>query len=374
MNPVSIEHARAAAERPPRRRAATALTLMATIIGMIAWWAVGAASAQVTVPARDTVPPPDAERLFAKNATGTTVDVAGRLGTTGGPQAWDFREGPTDSEWLYRYLDITDDPFYIDYPGAETEELTLEDGIAQDSRVLRVRENVGAELLGYYAPVNSPGDPYVVLDQPIVEVPDPLVLGAEWSGTANFVNVLVLGGMVIPVNVTLTQEAVADAYGTVLLPGIGEVDALRVNQMVRFLSEVPGIGVIQDVYSRSFLWYAPRFGLVSMVTAASAEAIPPTDFTAADSVLRLTEAVGFWPGSGDPFIADATITFLEGAVLLSWDGGPEGTVFRVETLTDPETGWELLVETTETEIIDPFDEGGRRFYRILVVEAVGVGG
>ena len=190
-------------------------------------WYSDSALGQITANARDTVPPAGALRIFHTNGS-DVPNAAQWIGQEGGPQTWDFRNAPGTFENRYFYAATdADNPEHALYPGAQIIELLSQDGApANDKTFLRFQEGIGKETIGFStqeggAQSDSP------FASPLLEFPEHFSLGERWDDGATFPLSLTVLTVVVEAEVKVEQAVEVDAWGTVILPGLGEVDALR---------------------------------------------------------------------------------------------------------------------------------------------------
>ena len=83
--------------------------------------------------------------------------------------------------------------------------------------------------------------------------------------------------------------AVVDAYGTLVLPGIGEVPALRVNEEHTYDTQDTTLGLpLGKQYFRNYYWLVKGVGLaVNIISKADTASVPPDAFKTAATVSRV---------------------------------------------------------------------------------------
>ena len=197
--------------------------------------------------------------------------------------------------------------------------------------------NTGRIYYGFDDPVDEPVTPVAVFEVPTLEFPCPLQFGQSWSRTVDWNQIFLqvkLG------STHFTSQAVVDAYGTVILPTLGAVPALRVNEVDTYVTTVTGVSPQTNIF-REYYWLVRGIGLAAEVISQPQTSIPPTNFTSASTTLRVFEA-------SDPIDLLAPVGGLQfqlsnGMASFNWRAGTNGTSYRVETagnLTTP--SWQLF--------------------------------
>jgi hypothetical protein len=249
----------------------------------------------------------------------SNVSVSGLLGVPGGPQTWDFTSGPTDEIKRFDYVttDDGDDPgagFYaIDhFPGADfSQRMTEEIGGDQAWMYLDQITGVGRTNYGFYWPDgNGLTNDWSVFAPPILDFPDPMEWGDSWFLTTTYEFQMYDMG-VIDVRIDLTVDADVDAWGTVVLPSLGPVEALRVNTEQTSVIYVWLAGQWLPAgtqYIRIYDWIGVDSDLIVEIgSVVSGTSMPPDDFTVASIFVRQFENSN---PTAPPVIADIPDTTL----------------------------------------------------------------
>lgn len=311
------------------------------------------AGAQFTFRASDL---PSQVGQYSRAYISTNVDASGLVGSTGGPQRWDFSHKLQPNEPVRR-MDVvapTDGGHNSDFPNAAyAERYTDETAGTQSWDYYRIGLNVGRTDYGFYASFLGGA---TVLSPPVVDIPDPLGLGTNWSYTTVETTDAIAFD---PVHANVS--ATVDAYGTVALPQIGEVAALRVNQLTMAQSFLGGIQ-----YFREYYWLVPGIGKAVHVISAHSDSPPPLGFTNTYEVRRMFEANSLSPPPVFTPVANLHIQTQGGLALLTWQPATNASGYRVDGLgTLATTNWQSLGLPTTNFWSDSLT-ATQRFYRVYV--------
>ena len=233
----------------------------------------------------------------------SSVSVGGLLGSPGGPQTWDFSTGPTDEIKRFDFVlpDDGDDPgagFYAaaHFPDADfSQRMTEETGGDQAWMYLDQTPGQGRTNYGFYWPdAYSQTNDWSVFDPAILDFPDPLTYTDNWSVSATYYFQMYESGEVFDVRVDLAVDSEADAWGTVVLPDLGPVECLRINneQTSMIYLWMAGQWVYAGVqYVRTYYWVGVDSDvMVEIGSPVSDGAMPSPDFTLAMNFLRQFES------------------------------------------------------------------------------------
>ena len=88
--------------------------------------------------------------------------------------------------------------------------------------------NSGRVFYGMDVPTDQSITPWAAFNPPVVDIPSSVQYGQTWSGSLYwFANCTIL----VPLSNYYSFTATADAYGTLVLPQLGEVPALRIHEV-----------------------------------------------------------------------------------------------------------------------------------------------
>jgi hypothetical protein len=214
----------------------------------------------------------------------------------GGPCRWDVAEPQRGDERIMR-MDIVnpaDRGFgpvssLADYP----ERLTDGSDASKRSEFYGLSTNQDRLFCGAYDDKANPDCPEVAYSPPTPDLLPVIRFGhtgkqsTEWDGCLN-------GGFaVFLAQVRFEAPAQADAYATVVLPGLGERPTLRVNEEhVRVTTVFPLLmpPVNLTHYFREYYWLVPGIGKALDILSESHSDTPPADFDVAGFLFHAFEA------------------------------------------------------------------------------------
>jgi len=178
----------------------------------------------------------------------------------------------------------------------------------------------------------------------------------DWNDCYN------LGGFEVALAVHFTSQASVDAYGTVVLPRIGEVPALRVNEVNTYEVTDLDFGIFNSTsHFRNYYWLVRGIGKAVLIISAPSSTVPPPDFTAARTILRVFEA------SPRP-VMNLRIRQQGAEATLDWLRQTNTSGYRVETReTISATNWTWRGESATNVWTEPLTNGEtQRFFRVLL--------
>lgn len=315
------------------------------------------------------------------------IPVRDYLGEPGGPNLWDFTNGPTNEIIRMDYVNPEGTVFGHPFPGVTlAERMTFESG-NRGSRWLFIEQTplVGRKVFGFYES-SAFTEPSHVFDPPIVDFPDPMRFGDKWSTTVSWTTGTVDFELI---RTTQVSEFEVDAYGIIDLPGIDFGDALRVNAKITTTHALPadffGGGVEDELgdigdgggfnnagvsITRALYFFRPGFGLVAEIHSTSSEADPGSSFHQAKFFSRMFETNRTPPEAcNQPSpVNDLEISLSAGRALLKWSVTECTDYYRVEY--SPRVGsagsWQALGETQNTFMVDPLaGSAPMRLYRVI---------
>ncbi|MBM3879568.1 MAG: hypothetical protein FJ387_07575 [Verrucomicrobia bacterium] len=353
-----------------------------TVLGL----AVGRLQAQIAINASDMFNV--VGQYYLAHANKVEVDVSGRLGFPGGPQAWDFQSGPQAAVFRFDYVAPADAPAASTFPEASFVErkTDLSDG-NQAWMYLAQVPGRGRMNHGFHDPSFSatmPSSPFV---PPLLDFPDAISFGDKWSGSTTFdseISFQDLGGgddlgggllFTIPVRINLAASATADAHGIVSQPGIGFGECLRVNELTQYdiavdLGLGDGYQTISTQFVRNYYWLRKGRGIAVQITSRQLDTPPPDDFAIAAAFVRMYETNHPDGTVTVPVIRDLRIVLQKDGALLTWTKASGIASYRVESTTDPARpgSWTALQTTTSNFIVDKTANAPGhpiRFYRVV---------
>ncbi len=297
----------------------------------------------------------------------------------GADQFWDFSQGPTEQLFRFDYLDSLGLAEATDFPGATlAERKTVEASNDVEWTFFTQVPGVGRKVFGFYSEAFSPGMPSVPFSQPVVDFPDTIAYQDTWLTSFTTISSFPsldpeLGGDFL-LQTTWSSTFTADAWGVVLLPELGLVDALRINeeQVLDVAADLgEGFQHIETDYVRNYYWLSPGRGIVAQMSSLQASAPPPLNFDRAAAFVRMfeTNKQGNSGGTDPQPVVNLRVTVSNGRVLIQWSKAANATHYRVEYSTSGwgADSWQTLgAETPDDFLFDPDGiSGAGRFYRVV---------
>jgi hypothetical protein len=286
----------------------------------------------------------------------TNANPSTLIGPPGGPQRWDFSQ-PQQAGETIRRMDIvppTDGGHGSYFPAATyAERYTDQDDGDQEWDFYSIATNLGQRYYGYY---NGPLGGTVVFTNPAVVIPTSLGFGTNW--TYSLVQITAL------VEVDLTASATVDAYGTVVLPQIGEFQALRVNQLTSNRAWY-GPFPLASYYFREYYWLVPGLGKALQIISLNSNTPPSSTLTSVYEIRRVFEASSVTNSGGLSPMAGLQILVESSLATLSWQAAANASGYLVEGLpTLDSTDWQLLGSPTTNSWSESLTTT-QRFYRVF---------
>jgi len=323
-----------------------------------------AASAQVSFYCADL---PQQVGDYSRAFYSTNVNVLPLLGQTGGPQRWDFSQPQHSLEKVWR-TDIVspDEPNPGSFPNATYAERDTEEPASQIAWRYYSMTNQGRLYYGFNSPGAEGGSAETIFDQPTLDLPCPTQYAQSWSREVTWHDT-VLG---LPVIYEFTAYAQVDGYGTVVLPGLGELPALRVRELhdyeesCYFFEQWVLIASHANIY---YYWLTPQVGVAAQAILFGPDALNPTPLPHTNLFLRVFARSGFTNAPVATPVAGLRIRAHDGQALLDWTHVTNSAHYRVEgiPLVDS-TNWQVLGlpptnSWTETLV------STQRFYRVSAI-------
>jgi hypothetical protein len=354
------------------------ISVILTLLALIA-------RAQVTITDSDMFNRPGQFYQAYANNSSNTVPVGALLGTIGGPQVWDFSTGPQEVTYRFDYLTATngtDGATFAALGATIAEKKTDLAGIVPTSWLYFRQDPANGRLdYGFYDPNFSPSQPENVFTNSLQDFPAAIHYGDTWQGSAVFSSIFSdseLGDF--PELVTYSSQDKVDAYGVVILPGLGFLDCLRVHEVVEYdfaidLNDGNGFQSIGSQALLNYYWLSPGHGIAVQInsTGTADGSLPPDSLPGgAAAVIRMYQT-NHEQGTGTnsaPTIKNLTCTLGASGALLKWTPSPALKSYTVEYATNVTAApdWITLQTVTNNFVID--SAGGRptapaRLYRVL---------
>lgn len=278
----------------------------------------------------------------------TNQDISGWIGTSGGPQVWDFSGSPGP-------MDVTQRTDIVWPNDAQNESGVITPGwtnFANATFAERVTASILTNLTWtFYSITNGQGvwnygdftrvtnepsgpmDTFVVFEPPVFLLPDPVQVGESWTNATALTNFIVEMPTLLDFVTYAASSNYADAYGTVILPQIGPVPAVRYIEWYTATNELFGI-YLSSVAVTYYTWLVRGIGPAVVITVPEdlSVGIPATTNT-------LARVFEFSPRPA----ANLQIQTRNSSVTLNWNAASDTSGYEVESSTnllDP--NWQLL--------------------------------
>ena len=340
------------------RSRATSRSIVSCVL-LIAALASGAARAQIAWPVTN-LPAQTGDYYRAYHST--NQDLSALIGTAGGPQEWDLSQAQQPDETIRR-VDIvppTDGGLGTQFPEAAHSERETDESSTVIARRYYSITNEGRLYYGFYNPIDDPARSTVVFINPTLEWPANVQYGQTWNRNVKWTDTIVG----FPILLDFNADVQVDGYGTLLLPSIGSVAALRIKAVhitdTYFQGDpVPFVSQTNIVY----YWLAEQLGIgAEIVTFMGHPLLPPAHTNVLLRVFETSRPLNL----ATPFpVAGLQITVRDGSAVLGWEVATNASSYRVESVgTLGETNlWQLTSALTNgwTELLTTT----QRFYRVF---------
>jgi hypothetical protein len=284
----------------------------------------------------------------------TNSDVAPLIGQAGS-NYWNFSQAQSSSDSVQR-LDIVP---VADGDGGDSFTNAIyaqqySGGIYSTPawEYYQTSNGVGRLYYGFYDAVSPYFDPLVVFPQYTIDLPDPIQYGHSWSRQVDYQLYDVFGDTV---DVAFTENATVDAFGTLVLPGFGPLQALRFTAIDSYDSTEDGFDLGTQV-DTNYVWLVPGIGFAA-------------------------EVIKYGPGGSQPYtnyfqraflsppVALPTLVSLAlgpGTAILNWSSSSNGRGYVVQTVTNLTfTNWTPVAQLTNLSLVVPTAAGTKQqFFRV----------
>ena len=306
------------------------------------------------------------------------VDASEYIGSEGGDQVWDFREGPEDEEIQFDYINPNEIDTNVEFEGATiAERATFKSSDVQKSLFLDMKKGVGRYVYGFHDPAVDEETPSVVFSGRLLDFPAVIKYEDEWKASTSYEIKVKSLGLVVPTKLVYESSMKVDAYGIAILPNFGFHDCLRINELVKYdqFVKIPGLGGdwmnAGSVYVRNYYWLSKDMGIVAQITSTQDTAPIPEDFTAATAIWRQFEN-----NHGESNNSVEPVEGLEinydpkgSRVLLSWEKAENAVAYLIQYNDNfSKNDWKDLKETSGNFALDSISSEKQRFYRVVSLE------
>jgi hypothetical protein len=293
----------------------------------------------------------------------TNVSVSAMVTPAGGPQRWDLSQPRQPNETIQRTDVVPSDEAGQDTgipEAAYAERDTLDPANPTAWRYYTLTDE-GRLYYGFYATEHEAGKSLVVFDQPTLDVPATVQYGQTWNRSVSWQDSI----MGVSISYDFTASARVDAYGTLVLAGLGQMPALRVKEIHDYEVSVTGWQVIDSHTNLFYYWLCPGIGMPLQVILYGSNIFVPTPLDYTNLVLRTFETSAPTNPPMPAPVADLRIGLQGGRAVLNWRPATNGSGYRVESLPWlGYTNWQLLglpATSGWSEALTPT----QRFYRVF---------
>lgn len=309
------------------------------------------AQAQITLMASQL---PTAIGDYTEEYVSTNTNPATMIGSTGGPQVWDFSQAQQPDE-IVRRVDVvlpTDGGHQSSFPtAAYAERYTDEPNNLLEWDYYSLTNNLGRYYFGSYVPNVGAS----VFSPQAIDIPAIVGYGTNWSYTLS------------TTYTTITEQdsvsAAVDAFGTVILPQLGSFPALRVNQLTT-TKEFIGNTLFNTFYIREYYWLVPGFDKAVHIVSQVSSTPPPANFTSAYEIRRVfaVYSVSLIPSQ----VGSLRISLQKDSAILDWLAASNASAYQVQAVGDLTlTNWQILASPASNSWSEPVTTT-QRFYRVFI--------
>ncbi len=311
--------------------------------------------------------------LYSRSwGSGSDWPTGGIMGSPGGPQVWDFSEGPQDRIARMDVVSVSDGGHGGDFAAAEwAERLSLEGRHDSTGWFYYSGPAEGLVNHGLYSELISVYDPSCPFEPPVLAWPDPMNYGDTWQTSTTFYTIVEYGATYYDARVDHVIDNHIDAWGSLIVPQ-GEGLCLRLNrvtQMDFYVWILFNWVYVGTNYDRAYYWLTENRGSAASLHSEAQEAIPPEDFAVASGFTRMFETNH--PGAVPPAaVDDLQVELALGEALLNWSASEGAVEYRVEYSADAyfEGPWQDLGITSGTTMTDDTVNGVlERYYRVIAL-------
>ena len=380
INPSNLND-RTGANRPSKRFVAC-FTLIAGVM-----WMPGGLTGQIHITSKDMFSKEGQYYKMYSNFVGhfseasrEEVDVLDYIGEEGEDQVWDFRDGPEEEIIQFDYVNLSEIDTNVEFEGATiVERATFDSTGKQKSLFLNMKPGVGRYVYGFYDESIDAQNPAIPLSGRLLDFPAVIRYGNQWKSSTSyeFVTRSELLNFDSPTKVVYESEMTVDAFGIIVLPGLGFHDCLRINELVKNMAYVKIPGLIDDwqeavtQFTRNYYWLCKDMGIVAQISSNPEDVPPADDFSIASALWRQFENNrGQSTDTAQPVEGLEISLDLKGKrVLLNWKKAENAVEYMVQSSDSLHVNsWRDLKRTAGSFVLDYISSNKQRFYRVISLE------
>jgi len=249
----------------------------------------------------------------------------------------------------------------------------------QKSLFVDLKPGVGRYVYGFHDESIDEKNPAIPFSGRLLDFPAVIQYDDEWktSTSYEYVTRSELLDFDSPTKIVYESEMKVDAYGIIMLPGLGFHDCLRINEVVKNVAFVKIPGVIDDwqeaitQFTRNYYWLSKDMGIVAQISSYP-DSVPPADeFSVASALWRQFENNhGKSTETAQPVEGlELSLDPNKKRILLSWKKAENTVEYMVQySDTLAADSWRELKKTTGNFVLDDISSEKHRFYRIVSLE------
>jgi hypothetical protein len=295
----------------------------------------------------------------------TNVDISAWVGTSGGPQTWDFSLPPEAGEVVQRW-DIVPPNDAQNTSGLSADYFAPYTNATWAER-LSESDLTNTLTWSFFGPTNGQGvldyglfsqtsygtnvlQQVFVYQPPVLLLPDQLHFGQGWSTVTDGTNSTV--GLVTHIVTT----NYADAYGAITLPQLGSLPALRLTEWYHETNLLGGVAY-SSVSVTYYLWLVRGIG--AAVNLSVYPNTPPN--TTTNALVRVFDAS---PRSA----LNLHLQVRNGLLMLNWNAAADASGYEVESRPSlAGANWQPVAIITSNSWSAPFSIASpEQFFRVLL--------
>jgi hypothetical protein len=286
----------------------------------------------------------------------SNIDLVALIGKPGS-NYWDFSQPQASNDVVAR-MDVvaaSDGGHGADFGGA-TFALRYAGGAFSETEweYYELDQTNGLVLYGTYEPVGGGSSPAMPIAPPTSVLPASIHYGDSWTIAYSFVVTTSL--LVVPVNYSSTSTV--DAYGIIVLPGIGPAPALRITEVENYEESIFGVGYSQP--DTNWTWLAPGIGFAAQAFDLGPDSYSPSAETYSNSLSRVFVSP---PLAASPA---AQLTLQSNVAELTWSSTIKASGYVVQASTNLNLAqWPMFAQLTNQSLVVPITPGiSQRFFKV----------
>ena len=288
----------------------------------------------------------------------SNIDLVAFIGKPGS-NYWDFSQPQASNDVVARMdvVAVSDGGHGVDFAGAIFA-LRYEGGAFSETDwdYYELDPTNGLFYYGSYEVVGGGANPATPITPPTSVLPWLVQYGDSWTNVYSFNVTDPLFG-VIPVAYTGINEV--DAYGTLVLPGIGPVPALRITEVENYEEDIFGLEYAQP--DTNWTWLAPGIGFAAQIFNLGPDSYSPSAETYSNSFSRvfLSPLLTASPA--------AQLTLQSKVAELTWSSIFNASGYVVQNSTNLNLAqWPMTAQLTNQSLAIPIVHGvNQQFFRVL---------